>query len=142
MTSTVKNKATPGMSVFPANSKVTWTQTRFGNYKKSITPAYTISKLDKSGKLDMMMLIPTSGHTGLANAQKWAVQSKYNIRIIHADGSVQNLGKIQSVDLVTQHGMSINLQKGMTKIQIWADGSAGVGGFKAGREMEVNWSGN
>lgn len=115
---------------------------RNGNYKKGITPTFKASKLGANGKLDMMMLLPTSGHNGQANARKWAVTSEYNIKITHADGTIQNLGKVKSLAYVTEHGMSINLKKGKTTIQMWPDGSAGVAGYRAGREMEIHWDGN
>ena len=142
MTASTKNNATPGMSIFPTQSSVKWTQTRSGDYKKSITPSFNVSKLGKSGKIDFMMLLPTSGHDGPAKAAQWAVQSKYNIKITHADGHVENLGQVQSIAHVTEHGLSTNLQKGKTIVQMWPTGSAGVGGFKAGREMEIHWDGN
>ena len=140
LSQSISQNATPPFLLVPNKDSVTMTQTRGAHYKNGITAAHSVSGLPASGELNLTGLLPVSAHTG--QAQQFAKSNVYNVIITHADGTTQNLGKIKSTGLVTEHGMKLNLKPGKTIVQFWPDGSGGVGGYKAGREIELNWSGN
>jgi hypothetical protein len=141
MEGAIRQNATPAMQVMARKDKVQLTQYESPHYKQNRTAKFRVSGLGKSGSLDLVALLPVSGHVGLPNAQKWAKSNKYNVVITHADGTRQTLPKVSSTGFVTMTGMNLKLKKGKTVIQAWADGSAGVGGYKAGREVEIHWDG-
>ena len=132
----IANNATPPFFLIPHSA--TMSQTRQGDYKKSITPAYSVSNAS-GGKLDVTALLPVSAHTG--QAQQFAKSNQYNITITHADGTRETIPKVASTGLVTEKVLSIQLKPGKTVVNFWPDGSGGVGGFKAGREIELNYGG-
>ncbi|MBT8493975.1 MAG: hypothetical protein KJO07_13055 [Deltaproteobacteria bacterium] len=140
MNNAIAQKATPPFFLVANKDGVKMTQTRQGNYKKNVTPAYKVDGLSKSGDFSVTALLPVSAHTG--QAQQFAKSNKYNITVTHADGTVQKINKISSTGLVTEKALNLKLKPGKTVVNMWPDGSAGVAGFKAGREIELNWSGN
>lgn len=140
MESSIMAKATPPFALVPSGG-ATMTQTRSAHYKENRTAAFNVSGA-KGGKLSLTALLPVSGHVGVSQAQGYAKSNQYNLVIKHGDGSVERLPKVKSTGLVTEKPLNLQLKPGKTTIQFWADGSAGVGGYKAGREIELNWSGN
>ena len=139
MNNAIAQNATPPFFLVANKDGVKMSQTRQGNYKKNVTPAYKVDGLAKSGELSLTALLPVSAHTG--QAQQFAKSNKYNITVTHADGTVQKINKVASTGLITEKSLNLKLKPGKTVVNMWPDGSAGVGGFKAGREIELNWSG-
>jgi len=138
-TQSIQWRTTPPMYLVANSDSVHFVQTRQSNYEKDITHAFDVSNLGASGVLDVTALLPVSAHTG--QAEQFAKTNQYNIVIRHADGTVENLAKTPSSGLVTEKTLSIQLKPGRTLLQFWADGSGGVGGYRAGREIELNWDG-
>ena len=140
MNNAIKQQATPPFFLVANKDGHALTQTRQGNYKKSITPAYTVSGLSASGSMSLTALLPVSAHTG--QAEQFAKSNTYSMVVKHADGTVQKLAKVSSTGLVTEKALNLKLKPGKTIVQMWPDGSPlRVDGFKAGREIELNWSG-
>ncbi len=138
-TQSIHWRTTPPMYLVANNDSVHFVQTRQSNYEKDITHAFDVSNLGASGVLDVTALLPVSAHTG--QAEQFAKTNQYNMVIRHADGTVETLAKTPSTGLVTEKTLSIHLKPGRTLLQFWAEGSGGVGGYRAGREIELNWDG-
>jgi hypothetical protein len=142
MEHSIKNGATPFLEIVPARAGVRMRQTSWPNYKTGEIARFEVSGLDKSGKLDLVALLPVSGHVGRAEADRYAKSNQYNLVVTHADGTRQALPKVASTGYVTQKDLGLSLKPGKTSIEFWADGSAGVGGYVAGRRIELSWNGD
>lgn len=141
MEATIRRNATPPVEIVGSSPGARLTQTRTPIYKKGQTAAFDVSGVP-DGHLSLTALLPVSGHVGFAEAQRYAQSNVYNIKITHPDGSVETLARVKATGFVTEAPIDLKLKPGKTIIQAWADGSAGVGGYRAGREIELNWSGN
>ena len=86
------------------------------------------------------MIQNVSGHTGAANTERWKNTNRYNIKVIHPDGTVEHMRGIKARnEYSTAQDFSFKLQKGRTVIEAWPDGSAGVGGYVEGRRIELDY---
>ena len=139
MTAAIQRNATPPMALINMTSGARMTQVRQGSYKQNITPKYKVDA--PGGNITLAALLPVSGHVGQANAANYAKTNNYNVEVHLADGTVQRT-KVKSTGFVTPTELNIQLKKGTNYVRMWADGSGGVGGFKSGREVELDYDGN
>jgi len=100
----------------------------------------TVSKAPKDGMMDLTVLMTVSGHT--KEADKFAQENVYNIRVTLPDGTKQTMGGIKANgDYSTAQNISFPLQNGTTKVEAWPDGSAGPYGYVEGRVININHDG-
>jgi hypothetical protein len=135
-------KDTPPMALINASPHAQVTQSAYFDYYGGVTAKYRVTGLGAGGQLDLVALLPVSGHVGLQAAENYARTNQYNVVITHADGTRQTLPKVAATGFVTEHALSLNLKPGKTIVQFWPDGSGGVGGYQTGREIEFHWDGN
>jgi hypothetical protein len=120
---------------------------------------YKVSGLGPDNKLSITALMPVSGHVGNgparvagekfgqwdilsdknATAVRYAKTNRYNILVTHVEtGQQQQLSNIESTGLVTAHQLDIDMsEKGTYRVQFWPQGSAMVGGYTAGRTIDL-----
>lgn len=137
----IKQGTTPFLELVQVNKTVKLKQTAFADYDKGTFSKFNVTGLGAEGTMDLVALLPVSGHVGLAEAKQYAASNQYNITITHADGTNQQVGKTTSTGFVTEKQIGLKLKPGTTRIEFWADGSAGVGGYTAGRRIEFTWDG-
>jgi hypothetical protein len=135
----IRDDATPPFEIVPRSDRVRLHQTQIADYDKGTIAKYRISGLGAGGRLSLVTLLPVSGHTG--QWQTFARTNRYNLTIEHADGKTHSLHNIRSTGLVTLRELSLRLRRGKTTLQFWPDGSGGVYGYQAGREIELDWGG-
>ena len=100
----------------------------------------TMSKAPKDGMMDLTVLMSVSGHT--READKFAQENVYNIRVTLPDGTKQTMGGIKANgEYCTAQNISFPVQKGVTKVEAWPDGSAGPYGYVEGRVININYDG-
>jgi len=116
-----------------------------------------VSNVGASGLLKGTILLPVSGHTGVANAQKWAKTDTYTLKY---DVSKDQAGKTydnrigeggtelilvkdsKSLDLITSHDSEVKLVKDrIVRILYFRSGSGGPAGYFDGRVVELVWNG-
>ena len=140
MESDIRQGATPFLEIIPKSDGIRMTQTQYPDYHSGRTANYKVTNLP-GGQLDLVTLLPVSGHVGWTEAQSYAKSNKYNLAVTHADGTVERVNSIASQGFVTPHDLSLKLKPGKTTIQFWPDGSGGVYGYVAGRQIELHWDG-
>jgi hypothetical protein len=95
---------------------------------------YEIAATDlNGGKLKATLLLPVSGHVGLAQANQYKNTNVYNLVL-----NGRSLGKVSAKDYVTEHKLELSLKPGRNLVEFWPDGSGGVGGYKGGRQIEID----
>jgi hypothetical protein len=139
MENTVMGNATPPFHLVNMSQGARLRQTRGSNYKQNITARWSVSRLGAAGKLSMTALLPVSGHTG--EAAEFARTNVYEVEIEYADGTTVTK-VVKSTGLVTELPLELELKPGTNFVRFAAKGSAGVGGFQSGREIELVWDGN
>jgi hypothetical protein len=103
---------------------------------------YKVSDLPQDGLIDLVALMPVSGHVGstpqdkLATAEHYAKTNVYNMMIEHPDGSVENIDGIRSQGMVTPHELQLKLQPGSTIIRFTPAGTS-YHGYLNGRTIEL-----
>ena len=111
----------------------------------SKAPRFRVSGLKESGGiLRGTLLLPVSGHTGKANALKWAKTDTYDLVIESPSQGTQYLARnAKSQDVITAHEIELKLKKGeKVTLKYIRSGSLGPSGFHEGRVMEFVWDGN
>jgi hypothetical protein len=136
------DEATPVMD-YHLSDNVSWDYVRQGgDYGTGIYPKIKVSGLGSSGKLPLTLLLPVSGHTGAANARKWAKSDTYDIVMNSSSGSTHLASNKKSLGVVTVQEIIVSLKKNETvTIMYDRSGSAGPGGFSEGRYLEIVWDG-
>ena len=100
----------------------------------------TVLKAPKDGTMDLTVLMSVSGHT--KEADKFAQENVYNVRVTLPDGSKQTMGGIKANgEYCTAQNISFPLQQGTTKVEAWPDGSAGPYGYVEGRVINISYDG-
>ncbi len=105
-----------------------------------------VTGLGASGVLKGVALLPVSGHTGIANAKKWAKTDKYSLYLEKPNGKEDELVKdVLSLDLVTVQEISMTLVPGVNQLMYYRLGKGnGMGspdGYSSGRIIEIDWDG-
>jgi hypothetical protein len=136
------DEATPVMD-FHLSDNVSWDYIRQGgDYGTGIYPKIKVSGLGSSGQLPITLLLPVSGHTGAANARKWAKTDTYSILARSASGQTPLVDKKASLGVVTIQELIVPLKKNESLTIVYdRSGSAGPGGFPEGRYLEIVWDG-
>ncbi len=144
--------STPPFFLLPRTSNVRMNQTRNGSYKEHITPRFDVSGLEADGGISFRALLPVSGHVDSPdparpnqpnprNADSYAKSNVYDVSVQYADGTRESF-VVNSTGYVTEHDLDLKLKPGTNFVRFAPRGSGGVGGFKSGREIELNWTGN
>jgi hypothetical protein len=138
MEKTIRDEqATPPFEVVAKQQGVRLRETRASDYHAGIWQRVRVDGTLAGGKLDLVALLPVSGHVGWANAQSYARSNQYNVTFEAAGGQEVALPRVSSTGLVTQTHLSLALKPGSNFVRFWADGSARVGGFPSGRTIEI-----
>lgn len=139
MEGSIFQNATPPFALIHMTSGHTMRQVRQSSYKQGITARFEVSGLS-GGSLPVTALFPVSGHVGQAEAARYARTNVYNVEIEYADGTSETM-RINSTGFVTEKTLDLKLKKGTNFVRFYAEGSAGVGGFRSGREIELEYDG-
>lgn len=118
-----------------------------------------LSNVGNGGLVKATVLVPVSGHTGVANAKAWAKTDTYTIK---TDVSLDKDGKkfssnsysdkdepqpnlvyeAKSLDVVTAQDIEVQLVKDkVVRIMYYRSGSGGPAGYFDGRVTELVWDG-
>lgn len=139
MEGSIFQNATPPFALVHMNAGARVRQTRQSSYKKGITARFEVSDLE-GGSFPATALLPVSGHVGQAEAARYARTNVYNLEIEYADGTTETM-RVNSTGYVTEKLLDLKLKKGTNYVRFHPDGSAGVGGFTSGREIELEYDG-
>lgn len=139
MQGSIFQNATPPFALVHMAAGTSMRQVRQSNYKKGITARFEVSGL-AGGSFPVTALLPVSGHVGQAEAARYARTNVYNVEIEYADGRTETM-QVNASGYVTAKELDLKLVKGTNYVRFWADGSAGVGGFRSGREIELEYDG-
>jgi hypothetical protein len=115
-------------------------QTRQSSYKQGITARFEVTGL-RGGSFPVTALLPVSGHVGQAEAAQYARSNVYNVEVEYADGTTETM-TVNATGYVTEKTLDLKLKKGTNYVRFHAEGSGGVGGFRSGREIELEYDGN
>ncbi len=98
----------------------------------------------QDGILRATILLPVSGHTGLANAKKWSTTDTYSLYWEDAQGKRTTIVKdAKSLDMITLHDIEVPLKDGEVITLLYErSGSLGVDGYQGGRALELTWRKN
>lgn len=140
MEGSIYQNATPPFALIHMNAGATVRQTRQSSYKKGITARFEVSGL-AGGSFPVTALLPVSGHVGQAEAARYARTNVYSVEIEYADGTTETM-RVNSTGYVTEKLLDLKLKKGTNYVRFSPEGSAGVGGFRSGREIELEYDGN
>jgi hypothetical protein len=140
MESIIKAGATPAFVVLPKTPGVNLRQTQAANYGAGTHAVLHVENLPAGASLDLLSLLPVSGHVGLANATNYARTNQYNLVVVEPGGQQTALPKVPTTGFVTQKDLSLSLKPGMTRLLFWPDGSGGVGGYPQGRTIDLHYA--
>jgi hypothetical protein len=109
-----------------------------------VVPRIKVSGLGPSGMLMGTLLLPVSGHTGLADAKKWSKTDTYTIYLEDSRGKKTALvTNARSLDYTTSQEIKAQLKVGeIAKLTYYRSGSGGPAGYSDGRVIEIEWDGN
>jgi hypothetical protein len=115
-------------------------------YGSHIVDRVEIRSLGVSGteaSVDATLLLPVSGHVGVENAKKWAVEDTYDIVWQIGDAQKQVLVHgAKSLGILSVQEVRIPLIKGeVVKVSYYRSGSLGPAGYVEGRVIELVWDG-
>jgi len=139
MEGSIFQNATPPFALVHMSAGHTMRQTRQSSYKQGITARFQVSGL-AGGSFPVTALFPVSGHVGQAEAATYARTNVYNVEVEYADGTTETM-RVNSTGYVTEHALDLKLKKGTNYVRFYAEGSGGVGGFRSGREIELEYDG-
>ena len=139
MEGSIFQNATPPFALIHMSAGHTMRQTRQSSYKQGITARFQVSGL-AGGSFPVTALFPVSGHVGQAEAATYARTNVYNVEVEYADGTTETM-RVNSTGYVTEHALDLKLKKGTNFVRFFAEGSGGVGGFRSGREIELEYDG-
>jgi hypothetical protein len=140
---------TPAWALVPTQGHVQFHPVQYPdvvNYTNGKVAIMRVSGLGKSNVLDLVGLMPVSGHVGstreekLARAAEYARTNKYRIEVEHPDGQVEHIQPIDSTGFVTPHELQIHLQTGKTIVRFTPTATM-VEGYLNGRTIELHWNG-
>lgn len=140
MEGSIYQNATPPFSLVHMNAGATIRQTRQSSYKQGITARFEVTGL-RGGTFPVTALLPVSGHVGQAEAARYARTNVYNVEVEYADGTTETM-RVNSTGYVTEKQLDLKLKKGTNFVRFYPEGSGGVGGFRSGREIELEYDGN
>lgn len=136
---------TPPMIVVPtAGTNITFTKKweEYGDMHAKVTGA-------KDGFIHATVLLPVSGHTGLANARKWSTTDTFTLTITDSNGKETPLisTSTKSLDLVTAQDVLIPVEHGKTvTLQYYRNypshSGGGPGGYAGGRVLNLTFDKN
>lgn len=131
---------TPPMVVVPT----TGTKIRFTKAWEEYSPMIAEVTGASDGFLNASVLLPVSGHTGLANAYNWAKTDTYTLTYDNGSGKEIDIVKdAKSKDLITVQDIKIPLVDGKPVIlRYYRSGSGGPSGYSGGRELHLTWQKN
>jgi hypothetical protein len=100
-----------------------------------------------TGAIEGVLLMNVSGHNGRSSADKWALDNAYNVTVTFPDGKKQTLSNQRNAakgtaEYVTEIPLSLPRQAGITVIEAYPLGSAGVYGYEEGRRIEIHTKGD
>ncbi len=140
MEGSIFQNATPPFALIHMNDGARVRQTRQSSYKHGITARFEVSGL-AGGSFPVTALLPVSGHVGQAEAARYARTNVYSVEIEYADGTSETM-RVNATGYVTEKLLDLKLKKGTNYVRFYPEGSGGVGGFRSGREIELEWDGN
>ena len=140
MEGSIYQNATPPFALIHMDGGHTMRQTRQSSYKQGITARFEVTGL-RGGSFPVTALLPVSGHVGQAEAARYARTNVYSVEVEYADGTTETM-RVNSTGYVTEKQLDLKLKKGTNYVRFFAEGSAGVGGFRSGREIELEYDGN
>lgn len=130
---------TPPMIVVPTDgTEINFTQRwqEYGDMHAEVTGA-------PDGILRATVLVPVSGHTGLANAKRWAKTDTYSLNYKNGSKETPLVSNEKSLDLVTAQEVEIPLVDGKPiTLLYYRSGSGGPGGYAGGRILHLTWKKN
>lgn len=105
-------------------------------------PRIDITGLGPSGILRGTLLLPVSGHTGLANAKQWAISDKYTIVLQTQAGRQTLVSDAPSRAMVTSQELEIHMVPNtLYRVLYFRSGSGGPPGYPDGRTYDIYWDG-
>lgn len=133
------------MEVGVANAKASPTFYGYGTHKPM---TMNLRQALPEGRLDLVVCLNVSGHDLKDRADKQqalasrAKDNRYVIQVTHADGKIERMTGIAAHGaLSTSQGISIQgMKPGVTVVEAWPEGSAGVGGYIEGRRLEIAYN--
>lgn len=140
MEGSIFQNATPPFALIHMNAGARVRQTRQSSYKQGITARFEVSGL-AGGSFPVTALLPVSGHVGQAEAARYARTNVYSVEIEYADGTSETM-RVNATGYVTEKLLDLKLKKGTNFVRFYPEGSGGVGGFRSGREIELEYDGN
>jgi len=140
MEGSIYQNATPPFALVHMNAGATIRQTRQSSYKQGITARFEVTGL-RGASFPVTALLPVSGHVGQAEAARYARSNVYNVEVEYADGTTETM-RVNSTGYVTEKQLDLKLKKGTNFVRFYPEGSGGVGGFRSGREIELEYDGN
>jgi hypothetical protein len=115
----------------------------------------TVTEKLAGDRLDMTAMMNVSGHDfrhsvesgsmtkakAMELVKDRAKNNSYNIAVRYPNGNSEIMrGIVAKGALFTVQDISIKLQPGKNVIEMWPDGSAGVGGYIEGRRLEIDYA--
>jgi hypothetical protein len=140
MEGSIFQQATPPFALIHMSSSHTMREVRSSSYKQGITARFQVSGL-RGGTFPVTALFPVSGHVGPAEAARYSRTNVYSVEIEYADGTTETM-RVNATGYVTEKPLELKLQKGTNYVRFYPEGSGGVGGFRSGREIELEYDGN
>lgn len=118
----------------------------FYGYKTNKPQTLSLSKPPPDNRLDLTLAMNVSAHDfkNLADKESRkldrATKNAYVIQVTHPDGKVDTLGGIKANGAFSSaQDISIrDLKPGVTVVEMWPEGSAGVHGYVEGRRLEIS----
>ncbi len=141
MEGSIFQDATPPFALIHMNAGARVRQTRQSSYKQGITARFEVSGLGSGGAFPVTALLPVSGHVGQAEAARYARTNVYSVEVEYADGTSETM-RVNATGYVTEKLLDLKLKKGTNYVRFYPEGSGGVGGFRSGREIELEYDGN
>jgi hypothetical protein len=133
------------MEVGVANARGTPTFHGYGTHKPM---TMSLRQELPNDRLDLVVCMNVSGHDLKDRADKdqalaaRAKDNKYVIQVTRPDGSKERMTGISANgSLSTMQAISIkDMKAGVTVVEAWPEGSAGVGGYVEGRRLEITFA--
>lgn len=140
MEGAIYQRTTPPFALVPMSAGARMRQTRPGSYKHGMAARFEVSGLG-GGRLAVTALLPVSGHLGEVEAARRARTNVYHLEVVYADGRTESL-RVNADGYVTEKLLDLDLAKGTNFVRFYPEGSAGVGVFRSGREIELHYDGS
>jgi len=103
---------------------------------------YEVSAVPANGDVTVKLLIPVSGHVGLASAKKYAKTNKYDVSIEDENGKTIQSMVVNATGMITEQDVTLPFGKGKRfQVSFAPRGSGGVSGYSSGRIAEFKLAG-